>query len=86
MVLPDVVCIAQDGDFHRFHNSHAILHPRVRTGGGALQEWEIAVSENVRCASQCLEVLSIPAWYIPEKITSTTEENAESLQAYLATR
>ena len=85
IVLPDVICITTSGDFHRFHNAHAGLHPRVRKGEEQLKRWESAVTNNTIKVRSCLDDRNIPIWHIPEKTTSSPQESIETLHKYLAT-
>lgn len=66
--LPDVVCIAAVGDFHRFHSDDVMaIHPRARRGPESLQTWESAVRLNTRALQQHLTYKRLPLFSI-EKI------------------
>ena len=85
IVLPDAACIALSGDFHRFHNSHAALHPRVGKGDEELKSWEFAVKENTSKVNLCLVDNNVLVWHIPNRTSSSLEGNIDALHAYLAT-
>jgi hypothetical protein len=62
---PDVVCMTNEGVFHRFHNKEAQKHPRVQQGSESLALWEKAVQMNVATLQACLEEIRIPTFIIP---------------------
>lgn len=64
--LPETVCIAADGSFHRFHNSEAHKHPRVVQGSERLTAWEAAVHTNVATLHTCLVRMKVPVFIIPD--------------------
>lgn len=82
IVLPDVVCIAKSGTFHRFHRKDTSLHPRIKKGKDALNEWEEAVRANVLVVNECLQKMGMNVWDIPEQNSSLAD--LESLHLYLS--
>ena len=82
--LPDVVCIASSGTFHRFHNTHAPRHPRVQQGSAALTIWKDVVTKNCVTVSERLAFLQIPLWNIQGKQEGTVQESVTSLRSFLS--
>lgn len=74
VVLPDAVCFAATGDFHRFHNNNAPLHPRVRQGAGQLLAWEKAVAGSVHSMREVLVRGNIPYTIISRKAGNDNED------------
>lgn len=82
-LLVDVVCVVDEGDFHRFHNSQATLHPRVRRGDSELKKWELAVKENTRNTLLSLNDLGSLVWRIPPKSSTDIEKRITAMHTYL---
>lgn len=85
VLLVDVVCVADEGDFHRFHNSHASLHPRVRRGDSELKKWELAVSKNTSNVISNLSENGCLMWRIPSKSSLGFEEKIAMMHMYFKT-
>ena len=83
VILPDVVCIASQGNFHRFRDLGTGTHPRARMGNSELGNWKSAVMGNTLKVSLCLAdfkkvfVLHIPNWM------ETPEEDIKGLSKYI---
>ena len=66
IAVSDIFCLAAAGEFNRFHNSQADLHPRVKMGEESLARWENAVVENVSVVEKILPAL-YPTFVLPRQ-------------------
>ena len=73
----------EEGDFHRFHNTHANLHPRVKRGDLELKKWELAVQENTRNVVSYLNNHGFLVWGVPQKGSMELDKKIALMHVYL---
>lgn len=79
--LPQVVCIAREGNFHRFHGERTVVHPRAAQGEEALRIWKEAVRANTATVEACLGDMRASVWNMPQQNSSV--QVLESLHTFL---
>lgn len=82
LMLADVVCVAETGNFHRFHREGGATHPRAAQGEEQLRVWEQAVKVNTATVARELRAKGAYVWSIPERDASLNV--LQALHNYLA--